>query len=644
MGKRSTALCVAIVGAMLYAILAIPSSKSQNGSMSGAVIAQSQATVTCAPGVPTKVAVCRGIALPTNLTPPPTVTPQPPPGTPNCTPTATSVPGVPPTPRYPPNCSQVDDLDASACSGSINLACGDPICFDCFEQGKDYFIDKYLDSSVRSFARTCISYTAEGIPEEPWFDAYGCRREEYGGNAFIHSCERGAGITIPAQRTIGLNGVEGRTLLHELAHMFSREPWAFTCGGPRAGGYFLHFQRAIEQFLNDPNNADGAFGDSYAFLYCYYPRHPFDPTRFRDDPSQYYSALHMYAILAGWLLECNDKFGGSYYQRMAKLPPELRWYFRGFLNGADVPGSPAVPPFWCWQDTNGDGVIGAGDTQVRCSCPEDVNGDGFIDIDDLTFISNRYGCQIAQACYDPRADINGDGKIDLFDIVTIAGQQFGTDVTPHWPTTSCQPIPSQLTSCQPNPCGSQYLIYASSTISGFPNDEPNAAAKGYALEAISGQPYIPSSEMGQLLPGNLIMKAEYIRLDTKQRQVMELAIYPTEARIEANALAAANPPTITFEHNVPLIITSHQRYYRVYATMPPKVTVGGYDYCLQGTMWAVLPIESGGYTGVTLNGQSRAGSPILQPVPAWILPCTSSQSPTGLTTIHLTEASAAGGG
>ena len=54
--------------------------------------------------------------------------------------------------------------------------------------------------------------------------------------------------------------------------------------------------------------------------------------------------------------------------------------------------------------------------------PADVNGDGSVDIDDLTFVADRFG-HIGK---ENAADVNGDGIVNILDLVAV-GKKIGKD-------------------------------------------------------------------------------------------------------------------------------------------------------------------------------------------------------------------------
>jgi hypothetical protein len=62
----------------------------------------------------------------------------------------------------------------------------------------------------------------------------------------------------------------------------------------------------------------------------------------------------------------------------------------------------------------------------------DANDDDIINILDLSFMGARYGCSIADPCYDPKADINNDTLINIQDIVLAGGNYLETSPVP-WP-------------------------------------------------------------------------------------------------------------------------------------------------------------------------------------------------------------------
>ncbi|GAB4531745.1 MAG: hypothetical protein Kow0063_11380 [Anaerolineae bacterium] len=86
-------------------------------------------------------------------------------------------------------------------------------------------------------------------------------------------------------------------------------------------------------------------------------------------------------------------------------------------------------------DTHGQAIITCiVDNQVTISeCHfADFDCDCDVDAVDVAAVSDRWGCELGEACYDPAYDVDGDGDIDTLDIALVAAYQGWTCASATW--------------------------------------------------------------------------------------------------------------------------------------------------------------------------------------------------------------------
>lgn len=97
-----------------------------------------------------------------------------------------------------------------------------------------------------------------------------------------------------------------------------------------------------------------------------------------------------------------------------------------------------------YSQTNCSTVPGYTCRNEVCTCIGDINGDLKVDMADIGFVVDKFGCKCGMDCYDSLADLNGDCKIDMADIGLVVNS-FGQYCTAFQPLAILFPSPPQIT-------------------------------------------------------------------------------------------------------------------------------------------------------------------------------------------------------